>query len=46
MLFSGTSVWNPVPAPVLGAHTEEVLRNIVKLPGDSIKAILAQNGAK
>lgn len=45
MLFSETSVWNPVPAPILGGNTSEVLREIVGLPEDRITAIVERNGA-
>ena len=40
MKFSDTSVLNPVPAPLLGADTETVLKEIVNCDPNTIDYIL------
>ena len=44
VIFSETSVFNDSPAPLLGQHTEEVLRDVARLPEEKIRTILKKCG--
>lgn len=44
MIFSETSVFNDCPAPLLGEHTTEVLRDIVHMPEEKIAVINEKYG--
>lgn len=46
MIFSETSVINATPPPLLGEHTAEVLRDVLGLPEEQIKAVTERNGAE
>lgn len=44
MIFSETSVYNDTPAPLLGQHTSQVLREVAHLPEAQVAAILSKFG--
>ncbi len=44
MLFSATSAVNPAPAPLLGADTVTVLRDVARLPEERIRTLAARSG--
>jgi len=46
MIFSETSVYNPVPAPMLGENTSEVLRDILHMSEEKIKRIIEKYDGK
>ena len=41
--MSGTSPLKSTPAPLLGEHTEEICRDLLKMPGDEIKRLLKED---
>ena len=45
-VYSDTTVYNDAPPPVLGGNTSEVLRDVVGVSEDRIKAIVQKYGGK
>jgi len=43
MIFSETTVHNPVAPPLLGGNTEEVLKNVLNMPDEKIEELRAKN---